>query len=168
MTPRRGHRTCRYKLIQDAEDFERVIEVLKAHNVVTFSNNGGNDSMDTATRCRVAASAGWISPWACPDHHNDVGDTPFSSLITRRATVRWPLLGADAPGAEERTAAQPGRPVWCSRPWAGHRYIRPLAPADPYARAAAHLSLRGGITCPRSRAGERDGAPARPRRGGGQ
>jgi len=40
--------TCRYKLKdgQD-EDFARVIEVLKAHNVGYFIYIGGNDSMDT-------------------------------------------------------------------------------------------------------------------------
>jgi 6-phosphofructokinase len=41
--------TCRYKLkAHQQEDFERVIEVLKAHDVGTFFYNGGNDSMDTA------------------------------------------------------------------------------------------------------------------------
>ncbi len=41
--------TCRYKLKgHQQEDFERVIEVLKAHDVGYFFYNGGNDSMDTA------------------------------------------------------------------------------------------------------------------------
>jgi 6-phosphofructokinase len=41
--------TCRYKLqAHQQEDFERVIEVLKAHDVGYFFYNGGNDSMDTA------------------------------------------------------------------------------------------------------------------------
>jgi 6-phosphofructokinase len=41
--------TCRYKLkAHQQEDFERVIEVLKAHDVGAFFYNGGNDSMDTA------------------------------------------------------------------------------------------------------------------------
>ena len=39
--------TCRYKLRHE-EDFERVIEVLKAHDVGYFFYIGGNDSMDTA------------------------------------------------------------------------------------------------------------------------
>ncbi len=43
--------TCRYKLTEDrAEDFERVIEVLKAHDIGYFFYNGGNDSMDTANK----------------------------------------------------------------------------------------------------------------------
>ena len=41
--------TCRYKLkAGQQEDFERIIEVFKAHDVGTFFYIGGNDSMDTA------------------------------------------------------------------------------------------------------------------------
>jgi 6-phosphofructokinase 1 len=41
--------TCRYKLqAHQQEDFERVVEVLRAHDVGYFFYNGGNDSMDTA------------------------------------------------------------------------------------------------------------------------
>jgi len=43
--------TCRYKLSKDRpEDFERIIEVLKAHNIGYFFYIGGNDSMDTANK----------------------------------------------------------------------------------------------------------------------
>ncbi|MDR0520458.1 MAG: diphosphate--fructose-6-phosphate 1-phosphotransferase [Planctomycetaceae bacterium] len=43
--------TCRYKLkSRQKEDFERVIDVLKAHNIGYFLYNGGNDSMDTANK----------------------------------------------------------------------------------------------------------------------
>ncbi len=43
--------TCRYKLSEDRqEDFERVIEVFKAHNIGYFFYIGGNDSMDTANK----------------------------------------------------------------------------------------------------------------------
>jgi 6-phosphofructokinase len=48
--------TCRYKLTEDrAEDFERVIEVFKAHNIGYFFYNGGNDSMDTANKISLLA-----------------------------------------------------------------------------------------------------------------
>lgn len=48
--------TCRYKLSEDRmEDFERVIEVLKAHNIGYFFYNGGNDSMDTANKVSLLA-----------------------------------------------------------------------------------------------------------------
>ena len=41
--------TCRYKLKpKQTEDFERVIDVFRAHNVGYFLYIGGNDSMDTA------------------------------------------------------------------------------------------------------------------------
>ncbi len=48
--------TCRYKLTDDrAEDFERIIEVFKAHNIGYFFYNGGNDSMDTANKVSLLA-----------------------------------------------------------------------------------------------------------------
>jgi len=51
--------SCRYKLAGGgeiyAEDYERIIQVFKAHNVGCFFYVGGNDSMDTANR--VAAMA---------------------------------------------------------------------------------------------------------------
>ena len=48
--------TCRYKLTEDRmEDFERVVEVFKAHNIGYFFYNGGNDSMDTANKVSLLA-----------------------------------------------------------------------------------------------------------------
>jgi 6-phosphofructokinase len=41
--------TCRYKLKKQA-DFERVLEVFKAHNIRYFFYIGGNDSQDTADK----------------------------------------------------------------------------------------------------------------------
>ena len=41
--------TCRYKLkAGQEEDFERIVEVFKAHDAGYFIYIGGNDSMDTA------------------------------------------------------------------------------------------------------------------------
>ena len=43
--------TCRYKLeAAQTEDFERVVEVFRAHDVGYFFYIGGNDSMDTARK----------------------------------------------------------------------------------------------------------------------
>jgi len=43
--------TCRYKLkAHQQADFERILEVFKAHDIGTFFYNGGNDSMDTANK----------------------------------------------------------------------------------------------------------------------
>ncbi len=49
--------TCRYKLGEDrAEDFDRIIDVLRAHEIGYFFYIGGNDSMDTADKVsRLAA-----------------------------------------------------------------------------------------------------------------
>ncbi|PKO22025.1 MAG: 6-phosphofructokinase [Chloroflexi bacterium HGW-Chloroflexi-1] len=48
--------TCRYKLkAKQAEDFERVVQVFKAHDVGYFFYNGGNDSMDTAHKIATLA-----------------------------------------------------------------------------------------------------------------
>jgi len=58
-TPSSALGTCRYKLRKDA-DFERVLEVFKAHNIRYFFYIGGNDSQDTADRIsKLAASSGW-------------------------------------------------------------------------------------------------------------
>jgi ATP-dependent phosphofructokinase / diphosphate-dependent phosphofructokinase len=50
-TPSAAFGSCRKKLPsleENRADFERVIEVFKAHNIRYFFYNGGNDSMDTA------------------------------------------------------------------------------------------------------------------------
>ena len=50
--------TCRYKLkAYQQEDFERIVEVFKAHGVGYFFYNGGNDSMDTAHKVAELAAA---------------------------------------------------------------------------------------------------------------
>jgi 6-phosphofructokinase 1 len=48
-TPGAALGTCRYKLRSDA-DFDRVLEVFKAHNIRYFFYAGGNDSQDTADK----------------------------------------------------------------------------------------------------------------------
>ncbi len=76
--------TCRYKLKsgQD-EDFERVIEVLKAHNVGYFLYIGGNDSMDTANKvAQLAHSRGLdlVGVGVPKTIDNDVGDSEFKLI----------------------------------------------------------------------------------------
>lgn len=73
--------TCRYKIRQhQTEDFERVIDVLRAHNVGYFIYVGGNDSMDTANKIALLAAnkgldlAGIGGPKTID---NDVGDSEF-------------------------------------------------------------------------------------------
>ena len=48
--------TCRYKL-KKQQDFERVLEVFKAHNIRYFFYIGGNDSQDTADKISKLAQA---------------------------------------------------------------------------------------------------------------
>jgi len=76
--------TCRYKLKdgQD-EDFERVIEVLKAHNVGYFIYIGGNDSMDTANKiAKLGQERGMdlVGIGGPKTIDNDVGDSEFKLI----------------------------------------------------------------------------------------
>jgi len=62
-TPAAAIGSCRYKLksLEDSKaDFERVLDVFKAHNIHYFFYAGGNDSMDTADKVnKLAADAGY-------------------------------------------------------------------------------------------------------------
>ncbi|MGD9646184.1 MAG: diphosphate--fructose-6-phosphate 1-phosphotransferase [Pirellulales bacterium] len=73
--------TCRYKLKPaQSEDFERVIEVFRAHDVGYFLYIGGNDSMDTAHRiAELARQRGLdlIAVGVPKTIDNDVGDSEF-------------------------------------------------------------------------------------------
>ncbi|MHB0912315.1 MAG: diphosphate--fructose-6-phosphate 1-phosphotransferase [Armatimonadota bacterium] len=76
--------TCRYKLKQDRpEDFDRVIEIFKAHDVGYFFYIGGNDSMDTAHKVsRLAHEKGLdlIAVGVPKTIDNDVGDSEFKLI----------------------------------------------------------------------------------------
>jgi 6-phosphofructokinase len=73
--------TCRYKLKPaQTEDFERTIEVLKAHDVGYFLYIGGNDSMDTAHKIAAMArerGLDLIAVGVPKTIDNDVGDSEF-------------------------------------------------------------------------------------------
>jgi 6-phosphofructokinase 1 len=76
--------TCRYKLKtgQD-EDFERCIEVLKAHDVGYFIYIGGNDSMDTANKIALLArerGLDLVGIGGPKTIDNDVGDSEFKLI----------------------------------------------------------------------------------------
>ncbi len=73
--------TCRYKLKpgQD-EDFDRVIEIFKAHDVGYFCYIGGNDSMDTANKVANLARERGLDVCGiggAKTIDNDVGDSEF-------------------------------------------------------------------------------------------
>ena len=71
--------TCRYKLRHE-EDFARVVEVLRAHEIGYFFYIGGNDSMDTAHKIAGLARDGGLPVVATgvpKTIDNDVGDAEF-------------------------------------------------------------------------------------------
>ncbi len=73
--------TCRYKLRpEQQEDFQRVVDVFKAHQVGYFLYIGGNDSMDTAHKiARLAHEQGLdlVAVGVPKTIDNDVGDSRF-------------------------------------------------------------------------------------------
>ncbi|TWT31358.1 diphosphate--fructose-6-phosphate 1-phosphotransferase [Blastopirellula retiformator] len=76
--------TCRYKLKDwQNEDFDRVIEVFKAHNIGYFVYIGGNDSMDTANKMAIMAQErglDLIGIGGPKTIDNDVGDSEFKLI----------------------------------------------------------------------------------------
>lgn len=76
--------TCRYKLKKDQqEDFERVVEVFKAHDIGYFFYIGGNDSMDTAHKISILAREKGLELIAVgvpKTIDNDVGDAEFKLI----------------------------------------------------------------------------------------
>lgn len=76
--------TCRYKLKPNqAEDFERVVAVLKAHDIGYFLYIGGNDSMDTANKvAKLAQERGLdlVGVGVPKTIDNDVGDSEFKVI----------------------------------------------------------------------------------------
>jgi 6-phosphofructokinase len=76
--------TCRYKLKpHQTADFERVIEVFRAHDVGYFFYNGGNDSMDTAHKiAQLAHEHGLdlVATGVPKTIDNDVGDSEFKLI----------------------------------------------------------------------------------------
>lgn len=76
--------TCRYKLIDDAdEDYIRIIDVFRSHNVGYFYYIGGNDSMDTANKIsNIAKKQGLdlVVVGVPKTIDNDMGDSAFKLL----------------------------------------------------------------------------------------
>ncbi len=73
--------TCRYKLKPDQkEDFQRVVDVFRAHQVGYFFYIGGNDSMDTADKISALAAKQGLELAAvgvAKTIDNDLGDPDF-------------------------------------------------------------------------------------------
>ncbi|AUH72426.1 6-phosphofructokinase [Legionella sainthelensi] len=77
-TPAGAFGSCRYKLKNDGAEYERLIEVFKAHNIGYFFYNGGGDSQDTAYKVsQLGANMGY--PITCIGIPKTVdNDLPFT------------------------------------------------------------------------------------------
>ncbi|MFO8014197.1 MAG: diphosphate--fructose-6-phosphate 1-phosphotransferase [Phycisphaerae bacterium] len=109
--------TCRYKLKagQD-EDFARVVDVMKAHDVGYFFYTGGNDSMDTAHKIALLArdrGLDLVSTGVPKTIDNDVGDSEFQ-LIDHTpgygSVARYWALAVQG-ASEENAGSCPADPV---------------------------------------------------------
>lgn len=147
--------TCRYKLRdKQAEDFERVIEVFKAHNVGYFFYTGGNDSMDTAHKiARLAAERGLdlVATGVPKTIDNDVGDAAFQ-LIDHTpgygSVARYWALAVQAAN-EENLGSSPADPVMVMQAMGRRIGFIPAAArlADPDRRLPLHIYLaEAGVT----------------------
>ncbi|KTD35740.1 PPi dependent phosphofructokinase [Legionella nautarum] len=77
-TPSGAFGSCRYKLKDDGAEYERLIEVFKAHNIGYFFYNGGGDSQDTAHKIsKLGSNMGY--PITCIGIPKTVdNDLPFT------------------------------------------------------------------------------------------
>ncbi|MCX5684761.1 MAG: diphosphate--fructose-6-phosphate 1-phosphotransferase [Planctomycetota bacterium] len=141
--------TCRYKLkAGNDEDFERVINVLKAHDVGYFFYTGGNDSMDTAHKiAQLAAARGLdlVATGVPKTIDNDVGDTEFK-LIDHTpgygSVARyWALCVQTA--NEENMGSCPADPVLVVQAMGRKIGFIPAAArlADPHRELPLHIYL---------------------------
>lgn len=109
--------TCRYKLkSSQKEDFDRIIEILKAHDIGYFFYIGGNDSMDTANKvAKLAHERGLdlVAVGGPKTIDNDVGDSEFK-LIDHTpgygSTARYWALNVQGAN-EENNGSSPADPV---------------------------------------------------------
>ncbi len=77
-TPSGAFGSCRYKLKDNGDEYLRLIEVFKAHNIGYFFYNGGGDSQDTAHKIsQLGATMGY--PITCVGIPKTVdNDLPFT------------------------------------------------------------------------------------------
>jgi 6-phosphofructokinase 1 len=109
--------TCRYKLkSKQTEDFDRVIEIFKTHDIGYFFYIGGNDSMDTAHKVsKLAAECGLdlVAVGGPKTIDNDVGDSEFK-LIDHTpgygSVARYWALSVQGAN-EENAGSSPADPV---------------------------------------------------------
>jgi 6-phosphofructokinase 1 len=147
--------TCRYKLKESqAEDFARVIEVLKAHDVGYFFYTGGNDSMDTANKIATLAGEHGLDLVAVgvpKTIDNDVGDSEFK-LIDHTpgygSVARYWALAVQTAN-EENAGSSPADPVMVMQAMGRKVGFIPASArlADPQRRLPLHIYLaESGVT----------------------
>jgi 6-phosphofructokinase len=150
-----GVGTCRYKLrAQQQEDFERVVEVFKAHDVGYFFYIGGNDSMDTANKvAKLAQERGLelVATGVPKTIDNDVGDSEFK-LIDHTpgygSVARYWALNVQNANEENR-GSSPSDPVLVIQAMGRKIGFIPAAArlADPQREMPLQIYLReSGIT----------------------
>jgi len=109
--------TCRYKLKDSQqEDFDRVLAVLKAHDIGYFFYNGGNDSMDTANKVAQLAHKHGLDLVAVgvpKTIDNDVGDSEFKLIdhTPGYGSVARYWMGVVQNANEENAGSAPADPV---------------------------------------------------------
>jgi ATP-dependent phosphofructokinase / diphosphate-dependent phosphofructokinase len=109
--------TCRYKLKpSQEEDFRRVIDVFKAHNIGYFFYIGGNDSMDTANKVSILAREQGLDLVAVgvpKTIDNDVGDSAFQLIdhTPGYGSVARYWMGVVQNANEENAGSSPADPV---------------------------------------------------------
>jgi 6-phosphofructokinase 1 len=109
--------TCRYKMKKDRpEDFDRVIDVFKAHQVGFLFYIGGNDSMDTAFKIsQLAREKGLdlVSVGVPKTIDNDVGDSEFKLIdhTPGYGSVARYWMNAIQCANEENRGSSPADPV---------------------------------------------------------
>ena len=109
--------TCRYKLKKGQdEDFQRVIDVFRAHDVGYFMYIGGNDSMDTANKvAQLAHERGLdlVAVGVPKTIDNDVGDSEFRLIdhTPGYGSVARYWMHAVQNANEENAGSSPADPV---------------------------------------------------------
>ncbi|MCS7260959.1 MAG: diphosphate--fructose-6-phosphate 1-phosphotransferase [Anaerolineae bacterium] len=147
--------TCRYKLkTTQQEDFERIIEVFKAHQVGYFFYIGGNDSMDTAHKvAKLAHERGLdlVAVGGPKTIDNDVGDSEFK-LIDHTpgygSVARYWALTVQGAN-EENAGSYPADPVLVLQAMGRRIGFIPAAArlADPHRQMPLQIYLpESGIT----------------------
>lgn len=109
--------TCRYKLKAEFhEDYQRIMDVFRAHEVGTFFYIGGNDSMDTAYKIlQLAEKQGYALTviGVAKTIDNDVGDSEFKFVDHTpgygSVARYWAMVVQNA--EEENRGSYPSDPV---------------------------------------------------------